>query len=40
MRNMLVTGGAGFIGSNFVHYWRDVHPADRLVILDALTYAG
>ena len=38
--NMLVTGGAGFIGSNFVHYWRRTHPEDRLVVLDALTYAG
>ncbi|MBE2204138.1 MAG: dTDP-glucose 4,6-dehydratase [Chthoniobacterales bacterium] len=38
--NLLITGGAGFIGSNFVHYWREVHPADRLVVLDALTYAG
>lgn len=37
---LLVTGGAGFIGSNFVRYWRDVHPADGLVVLDALTYAG
>jgi dTDP-glucose 4,6-dehydratase len=36
----LVTGAAGFIGSNFVHYWHDRYPADQLVILDALTYAG
>jgi dTDP-glucose 4,6-dehydratase len=35
-----VTGGAGFIGANFVHYWLGAHPGDRLVILDALTYAG
>jgi dTDP-glucose 4,6-dehydratase len=35
-----VTGGAGFIGSNFVHYWVNKYPRDRLVILDALTYAG
>jgi dTDP-glucose 4,6-dehydratase len=35
-----VTGGAGFIGTNFVHYWLSAHPGDRLVILDALTYAG
>jgi dTDP-glucose 4,6-dehydratase len=37
---VLVTGGAGFIGSNFVHYWRRAHPQDRVVVLDALTYAG
>jgi dTDP-glucose 4,6-dehydratase len=35
-----VTGGAGFIGANFVHYWLARHPDDRLVVLDALTYAG
>lgn len=40
MRRLLVTGGAGFIGANFVHYWLDRHPEDRLVALDALTYAG
>lgn len=40
MRKMLVTGAAGFIGSNFVHYWREQHPADHIVVLDALTYAG
>jgi dTDP-glucose 4,6-dehydratase len=40
VRNLLVTGGAGFIGTNFVHYWLGAHPGDRLVILDALTYAG
>jgi dTDP-glucose 4,6-dehydratase len=38
--NVLVTGGAGFIGSNFVHYWLSHHPEDRVVVLDALTYAG
>jgi dTDP-glucose 4,6-dehydratase len=38
--NLLVTGGAGFIGSNFVHHWRGAHPGDRIVVLDALTYAG
>lgn len=38
--SLLVTGGAGFIGANFVHYWRQAHPADSLVVLDALTYAG
>jgi dTDP-glucose 4,6-dehydratase len=39
-RRILVTGGAGFIGSNFVHYWFQQYPGDRLVVLDALTYAG
>jgi dTDP-glucose 4,6-dehydratase len=40
VRRLLVTGGAGFIGSNFVHYWLTAHPNDRVVVLDALTYAG
>src|SRR5580658_7689887 len=40
MSTLLVTGGAGFIGANFVAYWRRSQPADRIVILDALTYAG
>jgi dTDP-glucose 4,6-dehydratase len=40
MRNLLVTGGAGFIGGNFVHYWLREHADDRVVVLDALTYAG
>lgn len=40
MANILVTGAAGFIGSNFVHYWTKKYPEDRLVILDKLTYAG
>jgi dTDP-glucose 4,6-dehydratase len=40
MPRLLVTGGAGFIGSNFVHYWLREHAADRLLVLDALTYAG
>jgi len=39
-RHLLVTGGAGFIGSNFVQYWLKCHPKDTLVVLDALTYAG
>jgi dTDP-glucose 4,6-dehydratase len=38
--NLLVTGGAGFIGANFVHYWSARHPGDALIVLDALTYAG
>lgn len=40
MHKLLVTGGAGFIGSNFVRYWLDQFPQDRVVVLDALTYAG
>ena len=40
MHKLLVTGGAGFIGANFVHYWVKQHPQDRIVVLDALTYAG
>lgn len=40
MANLLVTGGAGFIGANFVQHWLSAHPADRVVVLDALTYAG
>jgi dTDP-glucose 4,6-dehydratase len=38
--NLLVTGAAGFIGSNFVHYWLDRHAGDRVVAYDLLTYAG
>ena len=37
---ILVTGAAGFIGSNFVHYWLDRHPEDDVIALDLLTYAG
>jgi dTDP-glucose 4,6-dehydratase len=37
---MLVTGGAGFIGSNFVRYWSEKRPDDHLVAYDLLTYAG
>jgi dTDP-glucose 4,6-dehydratase len=40
MRSLLITGGAGFIGGNFVHYWLREHPEDRVVVFDALTYAG
>jgi dTDP-glucose 4,6-dehydratase len=40
MRNLLITGGAGFIGANFVHYWLSNHAQDNVVVLDALTYAG
>ncbi|ERL65199.1 dTDP-glucose 4,6-dehydratase [Schleiferilactobacillus shenzhenensis] len=38
--HLLITGGAGFIGSNFIHYMRQAHPEDTLINLDALTYAG
>ena len=37
---VLVTGGAGFIGANFIFYWLNAHPGDRVVCLDKLTYAG
>ena len=37
---ILVTGGAGFIGSNFIFYWLDKHPEDKVICLDKLTYAG
>ena len=38
--NIIVTGGAGFIGSNFIFYMLDRHPEDRIVCVDSLTYAG
>ena len=37
---LLVTGGAGFIGSNFIHYWLERYPDDQIINLDKLTYAG
>lgn len=40
MANLLVTGGAGFIGTSFVNYWHQSNPQDKIVVLDALTYAG
>ena len=40
MRRVLVTGGAGFLGTNFVHHWLARHGEDRVVVFDALTYAG
>jgi dTDP-glucose 4,6-dehydratase len=40
MRRLLITGGAGFIGTNFMHYWRRKHQGDFIVALDALTYAA
>jgi dTDP-glucose 4,6-dehydratase len=38
--SILITGGAGFIGTNFVYYWMNKYPQDRIVVLDVLTYAG
>ena len=40
MKNVLITGGAGFIGSNFVRYLLDAEPQVQILNLDALTYAG
>ncbi len=40
MKHLLVTGGAGFIGTNFVYYWLNTYPEDTVFVLDALTYAG
>jgi dTDP-glucose 4,6-dehydratase len=40
MQNVLITGGAGFIGQNLVHAWRAKRPADRLIVVDAMTYAA
>ncbi len=40
MEKILVTGGAGFIGANFIHYWQKHHPHALIVNVDALTYAG
>ena len=37
---ILVTGGAGFIGTNFILYWHRHHPQDLIINLDKLTYAG
>ncbi len=39
-KSLLVTGAAGFIGANFVHYWARAYPEDKVVAYDALTYAG
>ncbi len=39
-KTLLVTGAAGFIGANFVHYWMENYPEDKVIGLDALTYAG
>src|SRR5689334_18367352 len=40
MRNILITGGAGFVGTNFIYYWLKRHAKDQVTVLDALTYAG
>ncbi|HBU06757.1 MAG TPA: dTDP-glucose 4,6-dehydratase [Candidatus Magasanikbacteria bacterium] len=40
MMKLLITGGAGFIGSNFIHYWLKTHPEDEITNFDLLTYAG
>ncbi len=40
MANLLITGGAGFIGANFVRFWQARHAEGAMVVLDALTYAG
>ena len=37
---IIVTGGSGFIGGNFVHYMLDRHPEDEIICVDCLTYAG
>lgn len=40
MADLLITGGAGFIGTNFVRHWQNESPSDRIIVLDALTYSG
>ena len=39
-KNILVTGAAGFIGSNFVEYFKNKYPKYNIIVLDKLTYAG
>jgi dTDP-glucose 4,6-dehydratase len=40
MKTILITGGAGFMGSNFVRHWYNNHPEYKIIVLDNLTYAG
>src|SRR5260370_42501071 len=40
MHSVVITGGGGFIGQSLVHAWRAARPADRLVVVDAMTYAA
>ena len=40
MKKIIVTGGAGFIGSNFIFHILEKHPEDRIICVDKLTYAG
>src|SRR3989339_426383 len=40
MQKILVTGGAGFIGNNFIRYWLNKYPKDKIINFDDLTYAG
>lgn len=40
MASLLITGGAGFIGANFVRHWQRIAPSDAITVLDALTYSG
>ena len=39
-KSLLITGGAGFIASNFIHYWINKYPKDKIIILDLLSYAS
>ena len=39
-KNILITGGAGFIASNFIHYWIRNHPIDKIIVLDILSYSS
>ncbi len=39
-KTILITGGCGFIGSNFIHYMKDIYPDYTLINVDCLTYSG